>query len=274
MFKSIVEKFINKRAATRNKEILLIGACVKPMTEEYQLCEEAEQAIEYAFHWYEKTERANTLPIKNGGYFPMTDSNIVESMEFSQHVNSLLKNKALPVIVSNSCESFTECLAGFELGNVGVININHRVDLVSKLSFVPMQGYASILKQKSNVSMLSIGVFEDYHTTAELDLALSMGVEQLNSPSFYSASPFELDRDLELFIAKNEVIALNIDLRTIVRGMTTKPPYAIDFGLLMSVVNVCMQSGKVVLAQLTGDNEALIFSKEVKSVLDAIRTKV
>jgi hypothetical protein len=274
MFKHIVERFIAKKAKDRNKEIVLIGACIKPMTDEYRLCEDAEQAIEYAFHWYEKTDRSHALPIKNGGYFPITASNIVESMEFSQHVNHLVKKHALPIVFSNSCESLTECLANIDRGRVGVININHRMDLVNNISFIPMQAYASILNKNSTISLLSIGVFEEYHTASELELAESMGVEHLNSPSFYSASPFELDRDLELFIAKNEAITINIDLRTIVRGMTTQPPYAIDFGLVLSVMNLCMQSGKVRLIQMTGDNEALIFSKEVKSVLDVIRTKI
>ncbi|MFC1236580.1 hypothetical protein [Vibrio sp. F74] len=273
MFKNMVERFIKRRSHIRNRQIALVGTCFKSSEEEDLLFEEAEEAIENTYHWYAKTDLPCTLPVKNGGYFPITNSNIIESMAFSQYIHALLEQKTLPVIFSNSCESFIECLAAYDTGDIGVININHRVDLVNKLSFIPMQGYASILTQKSDINMLSIGVFEDFHTTPELNLAKSMGVEWLNSTAFYSTSP-SIYEELDIFLFNHNAIALNIDLRAIVRGMTIKPPYAIDLDLLLSIVSRCIHSNKVVLIQLTGDNDALIFAKEVQSVLNIIRKKM
>ncbi|MDB1125195.1 hypothetical protein [Vibrio algarum] len=274
MFKNIVERFIKKRASLRNKEIILVGTCLKSTEDDYLFFEEAEQAIEYAYYWYSKTDLTHTLPMKNGGYFPILQSNIVDVMEFSRYIQSLFEKSALPVVFSNNCESFTECIADYDRCDVGVININHRIDLVNSMSFIPMQGFVSILTQKPNTSMISVGVFEDIMTATELNLAKSLGVKWMNSASFYSTSALNLFNELEEFLFKHEVIALNIDLKTIVRGMTIKPPFAMDLELLLSAIKLCMHSKKVIFVHLTGENEALIFSKEVKAVLDVIRTKV
>lgn len=273
MFKSIVELFSKKNALVKNNEIVLVGTCFKSSEEAYLLFDEAEQAIEYAYYWYGKTERAFSLPLKNGGYFPVAKTNIIDIMRFSSQVSFLLKQNKLPVIISNSHDSFIECIAGYKNKNIGVVNINHRVDVVNGISIVPMQGYASILSENNEVKMLSLGVYENIHAETELNLAKIMGVKWVNSDSFYSINPRKTYDELDAFISRYDGITLNVDLRSIVRGMTTKAPFSLDLDLLLEVVSKCIKSKKLTLIHLTGDTDPLIFSREVKQVLDTIRTK-
>ena len=223
MFKRLIQRFYKKK--TFGKELVLVGSCIKTTEDNYLLYDEAEQALEYIFHWYGFTDVPYGARMVNGGYFSITGSNIVEKMDFSRYVHSLLECKALPVVISNSCESFTECIADYTRGKVGVINLNQRIDLTSNISFVPMQSFSSVMTEKTDVEMLSLGVYEDYIDKTEISLAESMGVHWLNSSSFCSMHAEKLYSELEMFLYRNEVIALNIDLRSIVRGMTIQPPF-------------------------------------------------
>lgn len=194
-------------------------------------------------------------------------------MSFSNYIQSLLKHQALPVLISNSCESFKQCIADITAQRIGIINISQRLDLTNGISFVPMQCYSSLLSEKVNVEMLSIGVYEGNMSNDEAKLAASMGVQWIKSADFSSIQVKRTCRELENFLFRHESIALNIDLRTIVRGMTIHPPFALELDTLLFTCQKIMKSGKVIMVNLTGDTESLIFSSEVKKVLDVIRTK-
>ncbi|WP_375749978.1 hypothetical protein [Vibrio sp. HN007] len=271
MFKRLFQRFYKKR--NFGKELVLVGTCIKATEDSYLLYDEAEQALEYVFYWYGFTDAPYGARMTNGGYFPITSTNIVEIMEFSRYVHSLLEYRALPVVISNSCESFTECIADFSSQKVGVVNINQNIDLTSGISFVPMQNFSSIMTEKSDVELLSLGIYEDAISPSDINMAKSMSVRWVSSALFSPMNSSKLYRELETFIYRNDCIALNIDLRTIVRGMTINPPFALEFETVLSIIQTLMKSNKVSLVHLTGDSENLIFSNEAKKVLDVIRAK-
>lgn len=271
MFRQLIERFYKSKQPARQR--VLLASCFKASEETYLLYDEAEQALEYLFHWHGSTDQPNGMRMQDGGYFPITSINPLERLAFSNHIHSLLEHNSLPIIFSNSCESFIDCLADYSEGRVGVMNLNQHMDLVSSSNFVPMAGFSRLQCEKADIEMLSLGVFEERLSRSELVQATELGVGWINSSAFYSAHAEMLQRELESFLSRNQAIALNIDLQSVVRGMTIQPPFALEFQLVLAVIRTIMQSNKVLLVQLTGDTEALIFSSEAKKIVDVLRAK-
>ncbi|CAM3909237.1 hypothetical protein VA7868_01146 [Vibrio aerogenes CECT 7868] len=268
MFKHIIQKF--HRAKVPSRELVLISSFFKE-ADDYSLYYEAEQAIESVFDWYEYSDTPHSAHMNNGGYFPARTSGSLELKKLSQCVCTLIQRNALPVIISNSCQSFKACLTSFQTDKTGIINLNRKIDLASGINLIPVQNYTEITAEHINAELLSLGVDENAVLPFESQAAMSSGVQWLSSQAFYSADTEKLHHTLDPYIQRHERIALYIDLGSVVRKMIPTL-YTSQFDSVLNVIQALITSEKLVLIHLTGDAESLLFSRETKKILDKIRT--
>ncbi len=271
MLKKWVHLLLKNRAVSLQKEIVLIGTCFKPTFNNMVLLDDTEQSLEDSYYWYDKTESSQSLPMKNGGFLSIVHNNAQDLVRFTHYIATLQGKNQLPVILSNSCESFTECLAALTDDHVGIINISHQLNLADSMSSVPMQGYVSVLSQHADIGMFCLGVNENYHSSDELSLAKQMGINWINSYHCYDQEYQLIYENLQRFMNEFPSLAIHLDLNAIVRMMAAKVSDEVNLQMLLNLISVCLASEKVRLIQLTARNENALFSKETKGILDTIR---
>ncbi len=271
MFNNIKTYIAKKRALFQDHSVLLIGTCFKSIEDQFWF-EDAEQAIEYSYYWYESSEKSSAVPLKNGGYYPVVTDNSSDIIQFCTHIDNAVIRHHFPIVISNCSQSFTTYLSNDDIPATGIINISHKLDITSGKTFEPLENYLSNFSGRNNVSMLNLGVDENNTLPGELAMAQNIGINWVNNLQLNLLNESNIFKAIDEVTHNYDSVALNIDLRAIVRGIRTTPPYALETDVVLRAISYCLNSGKVRFLQLTGDTEELVFSRETKKVLDTVRT--
>ncbi len=271
----MLKAFINKvlKRNSYSGKVVLIGTCTKSSEDDNLLYDEVDQALDSMYDWFGSPDSKSMKAALDGGYHALIKGSVVEQTQFAHFVRDIIHQQALPIVYSNSVDSLTAYLSQEHQENVGVININQKLDLISGYGGAPMQGMSMLVTEERDIEMLSLGVFEEWLTAIDKQLAGSMRVEWVGSSAFYSPRIELLSQRLQSFVERQDKIVVHVDLRSIVRGLTVQPPFALELESVVEVLQQLMRSGKVELVQMTGDSESTIYSKEAKKVLDIVRCK-
>lgn len=241
--------------------LLSVSEKLKPMSQvDFEM---ANQSLEEMFDWISEKDAHCWL---NGGHYDLSNQ---PTGQYQLHLSRFLGSEALPVILTNNCETILHSfpLLHSQRRELGIIHIGRQFEL--KPSLEPAQGSAFhfALSRYNECRLFCLGIDALAQEERTLEYAEDLGCDWMTLSECGFSQRFQVKQQLATYLAHCDEVVVTIDLPSLYPVSRLERGSALDVQVVNRMIRQLLISGKVRQVQLVGYKDKHLYSKQTQSIL-------
>ncbi|NLS14561.1 arginase [Vibrio sp. SM6] len=233
--------------------------------------DKADQSLENANEWLLRH------PHMRSSYIGHFAHDAVQNGALINAVQKHAADQALVVMLTNSSETMLSLLPSL-MSNIeleaGLIHIGHRMPLEATLEVKVGSAYHFALSRYSKARAFFCGLQEPRISSVMRDYAEDLDCHWLTDSEFQLLHKSRVKQHIAHILEHSERIIVTLDLASLVPSHSVNIEPKLDLNLALATLSQCIDSGKVALVQLVGNNDDLIYSKACRAIIDELHLRL
>ncbi|RTZ17940.1 arginase [Vibrio aquaticus] len=241
--------------------LLTASEKLKPMKQvDFEM---ADQSLEEAFDWVSDIGGQHW---SNGGHFNLVAQ---PSGQYQLHLSRFLGSEALPVLLTNNCETLLHSLPLLNSNHreLGIIHIGRQFELTASLEPVQGSAFHFALSRYNECRLFCLGVDLSQQDERTLEYAEDLGCDWMSLDECRFSHRLQVKQQLATYLSHCDEVVVNIDLASLYPVSRLERGSALDIQVVARMIRQLLFSGKVRQVQLVGYKDKHLYSKQTQIIL-------
>ncbi|KJY81876.1 arginase [Vibrio galatheae] len=225
--------------------------------------EMANQSLEEMYDWVADVEGSQWI---NGGHYNLSGQ---PAGKYQLHLSRYLGSEALPIVLTNNCETVLQSLPLLHSARreLGIINIGRQFEIKASLEIEQGSAYHFALSRYNECRLFCLGIDASALDDRTLEYAEDLGCDWMMLAECGFSHRLQVKHQLANFLSHCDDIIFSIDLSCLSPDSRIESGLALDTQMVNRMIRQLLISGKVRQVQLVGYKDKHLYSKQTQSIL-------